>query len=36
MEFAADHFKIDARFGRVLYLRDYASYIKGQLCVRTL
>ena len=36
MEFAADHFKIDARFGRVLYLQDYASYIKdsfvSELC----
>ena len=28
MEFAADHFKLDARYGRVLYLQDYASYIK--------
>ena len=28
MEFAADNFKIDGRFGRVLYLQDYASYIK--------
>ena len=26
MEFAADHFKLDARYGRVLYLQDYASY----------
>ena len=36
MEFAADHFKIDGRFGRVLYLQDYASYIKdsfiSELC----
>ena len=36
MEFAADHFKIDDRFGRVLYLQDYASYIKdsfiSELC----
>ena len=36
MEFAADHFKIDARYGRVLYLQDYASYIKdsfvSELC----
>ena len=23
MEFAADHFKLDARYGRVLYLQDY-------------
>ena len=36
MEFAADHVKIDDRFGRVLYLQDYASYIKdsfiSELC----
>ena len=36
MEFAADHFKIDTRYGRVLYLQDYASYIKdsfvSELC----
>ena len=36
MEFAADHFKVDARYGRVLYLQDYASYIKdsfvSELC----
>ena len=36
MEFAADHFKMDARYGRVLYLQDYASYIKdsfvSELC----
>ena len=36
MEFAADHFKIDGRFGRVLYLQNYASYIKdsfiSELC----
>lgn len=36
MEFYADHFKLDGRFGRVLYLRDYASYIKdsfiNELC----
>ena len=36
MEFAADHFKLDARYGRVLYLQDYASYIKdsfvSELC----
>ena len=36
MEFAADHFKIDARYGRVLYLQNYASYIKdsfvSELC----
>ena len=36
LEFTADHFQIDARFGRVLYLQDYASYIKdsfiSELC----
>ena len=36
MEFTADHFKIDGHFGRVLYLQDYASYIKdsfiSELC----
>ena len=36
LEFAADHFQIDGRFGRVLYLQDYASYIKdsfiSELC----
>ena len=36
MEFAADHFKLDARYGRVLYLQDYASYNKdsfvSELC----
>ena len=36
MEFAADHFKLDSRYGRVLYLQDYASYIKdsfvSELC----
>ena len=36
MEFSADHFKLDARYGRVLYLQDYASYIKdsfvSELC----
>ena len=31
MEFAADHFKVDARYGRVLYLQDYASYIKDEM-----
>ena len=29
MEFSADHFKLDARYGRVLYLQDYASYMSG-------
>ena len=36
LEFTADHFQIDGRFGRVLYLQDYASYIKdsfiSELC----
>ena len=31
IEFAADHFQIDGRFGRVLYLQDYASYIKDSM-----
>ena len=31
MEFSADHFKLDARYGRVLYLQDYASYIKDSM-----
>ena len=36
MEFSADHFKLNDRWGRVLYLQDYASYIKdsfvSELC----
>lgn len=36
MEFTADHFKIDDRVGRVLYLQDFASYLKdsfvSELC----
>lgn len=28
MEFRSDYFKIDGRYGRVLYLRDYANFIK--------
>lgn len=36
MEFSADHFKIDDRVGRVLYLQDFASYLKdsfvSELC----
>lgn len=36
MEFATDHFKIDDRVGRVLYLQDFASYLKdsfvSELC----
>ena len=36
MEFTADHFKIDDRVGGVLYLHDFASYLKdsfvSELC----
>jgi len=28
LEFTSDHFKAGDRFGRVLYLREYASYLK--------
>ena len=28
MEFRSDFFKIDGRYGRVLYLKDYANFIK--------
>lgn len=28
MEFRADYFKVDGRYGRALYLRDYANFIK--------
>ena len=31
MEFQKDHFRIDERWGRVLYLQDYASYIKDSM-----
>lgn len=31
MEFATDHFKIGDRYGRVLFLREYASYIKDSM-----
>ena len=31
MEFQKDHFRIDNRWGRVLYLQDYATYIKDSL-----
>ena len=27
-EFRSDYFKVDGRYGRVMYLRDYANYIK--------
>ncbi len=31
MEFSKDHFRIDGRFGRVLYLQGYASYIRDSM-----
>ena len=31
MEFAKDHFRLDSRWGRVLYLQGYATYIKDTL-----
>ena len=31
MEFQADHFKLNDRWGRVLYLQGYASYIKDSM-----
>lgn len=31
MEFTKDHFKIGDRYGRVLFLREYASYIKDDM-----
>ena len=31
MEFERDHFKVGERFGRVLYLKDYASYIPDNM-----
>ena len=31
MEFKKDYFKIGDRYGRVLFLRDYASYIKDSM-----
>ena len=38
MEFQKDHFRIDERWGRVLYLQDYATYIKdsmiAEMCIR--
>ena len=30
MEFEKDYFKMGNRYGRVLFLREYASYIKEQ------
>ena len=31
MEFAPDHFKINDRYGRVLYMQDYANYVKDSM-----
>jgi type IV secretory pathway VirB4 component len=31
MEFKSDYFKMDGRYGRVLYLKDYANFIKDSL-----
>ena len=31
MEFAQDHFKINDRYGRVLYMQDYANYVKDSM-----
>lgn len=31
MEFQKDHFKINDRYGRVLYMQDYASYVKDDM-----
>lgn len=31
LEIAQDHFKVDSRWGRVLYLQSYASYIKDTM-----
>lgn len=31
MEFQKDHFRLNDRWGRVLYLQDYASYIKDSM-----
>ncbi len=31
LEFNRDHFRVDDRWGRVLYLQDYASYIKDSM-----
>ena len=30
-EHGSDYFKLGARYGRVLFLRDYANYIKDEL-----
>ena len=31
MEFEKDYFKVGERYGRVLYLKDYASYISDTM-----
>ena len=31
MQFKADHFEMGGKFGRVLFLRDYPSYIKDEM-----
>lgn len=31
MEFQKDHFRLNDRWGRVLYLQGYASYIKDSM-----
>lgn len=31
MEFKKDYFKINERYGRVLYMQDYASYVKDDM-----
>lgn len=31
MQFIADHFEMGGKFGRVLFLRDYPSYIKDEM-----
>ena len=31
MEFHKDYFKIDERYGRVLYMQDYASYVRDDM-----
>lgn len=31
MEFTKDHFLIDDRYGRVLYMQDYANYVKDDM-----
>lgn len=31
MEFASDHFRINERYGRVLYMQDYATYVKDRM-----